>query len=513
MADDEAIISLATFQETDPKCVVNSPRSLQACKSEGVLPLELTYKPVEAFQEKNLSPRLVKLRYDFFEAKRRDLLAATRRARDTLVAEEKREREVHSQQVDALAKQTGLGQGAILALHSDNLALERRKFQRSQERERTWLKNALNNELRSLQKLENANIALSEEADTEAEKARQTSIRLKEINDKRREDEDRKVMEMEARQKLEKQIAKEEFHKQLEEIQRKKELEAKKQQEAYQRQLKEMEKKKEAEREKERKREAEAAAQEARKEEMRANDLKRKEVMEQQHQSWQEAMEQKKEQRDLRIIASVEANQELERQRRADFEERQRMESIREERLAQDRAVQQEESAKKSFQLMMKRKYIQDESNRKLEERRNAILEELEESEQRLLEHEQKKERYLDFKRELDGLRGRNKEINVERQRRREEAYREDVAEQVRKKDEKIEWMASERNRIRSLRRAAQTEGYRCREIVKGEIMRQRIASQFDSKALQKKMEQLMSHDLFGPQALKSSMSMPALVK
>lgn len=43
-------------------------------------------------QEKNLSPRLVKLRYDFFEAKRRDLLAAARRARDALLADEKREK-------------------------------------------------------------------------------------------------------------------------------------------------------------------------------------------------------------------------------------------------------------------------------------------------------------------------------------------------------------------------------------------------------------------------------------
>ena len=76
----------------------------------------------------------------------------------------------------------------------------------------------------------------------------------------------------------------------------------------------------------------------------------------------------------------------------------------------------------------------------------------------RLLEHELKKERYLDFKRELDGLRGKNKEINVERQRRKEEAYREKVAEDVRKKDEKMEWMQSERNRLWQLRRQGQTE-------------------------------------------------------
>merc|ERR1719401_3180536 len=110
---------------------------------------------------------------------------------------------------------------------------------------------------------------------------------------------------------------------------------------------------------------------------------------------------------------------------------------------------------------------IQEEAKQKQEYRRVAILESQEETEMRLLEHEQKKERYLDFKRELDGLRAKNKEINVERQRRKEEAYREKVAEDVRKKDEKMEWMQSERNRLWQLRRQGQTEAYRARELVK----------------------------------------------
>merc|ERR1719473_2594410 len=113
---------------------------------------------------------------------------------------------------------------------------------------------------------------------------------------------------------------------------------------------------------------------------------------------------------------------------------------------------------------MMRRKLIQDEAARKAEERRDAIVEQQEDTENRLLEHEQKKERYLDFKRELDGLRTKNKEINVERQRRKEEAYREKVATDVRKKDEKMEWMQSERTRLWQLRRQGQTEAYRARE-------------------------------------------------
>merc|ERR1719386_146699 len=171
----------------------------------------------------------------------------------------------------------------------------------------------------------------------------------------------------------------------------------------------------------------------------------------------------------------------------------------------------QEQAAKKSFQTMMRRKVIHEEATRKNEERRDCIIEQQEETECRLLEHEQKKERYLDFKRELDGLRTKNKEINVERQRRKEEAHRESVAEQVRRKDEKTEWLASERRRLWQIRRATQSEAYRARELVKNEIMRQRVASKFNSADLAKHVDVHLQHDLFTPKILASSTSMPVL--
>merc|ERR1712048_273997 len=176
-----------------------------------------------------------------------------------------------------------------------------------------------------------------------------------------------------------------------------------------------------------------------------------------------------------------------EQKRRDDFDEKCRIEAVRDERRAQVEALKQEEAAKKSFQLMMRRKVIQEDAHRKAEERRSAILENQEDTEMRLLEHEQKKERYLDFKRELDGLRSKNKEINVERQRRKEEAKREAIADDVRKKDEKIDCMRSERQRLWQIRMTAQMEAHRARELVKTEIIRQRIKSQFDSRILSKK--------------------------
>merc|ERR1712137_456870 len=109
----------------------------------------------------------------------------------------------------------------------------------------------------------------------------------------------------------------------------------------------------------------------------------------------------------------------------------------------------------------MRRRVIADEAARKQEDRRLAILESQDEQEMRLLEHEQKKERYLDFKRELDTLKEKNKEINVERQRRKEQAQREAIANQVKKKDEKIDALNLERKRLWQIRKAQQTEAYR----------------------------------------------------
>jgi hypothetical protein len=504
-------LSLADFNDRDPKGAVNSPRSLQACKMEGVLPQELMYKPPEAFQERNLSPRLVKLRYDFFEAKRRDLLATAKRARDALVSDEKREKGEDAHQLEILSRDSGLSKGAIEALRGDTLAYERNKLLRAQKKERTWLENALGMELANLKKLESNNEKLQQEASDNDQAMRDQARKLKELNDKRAADEERKALEAEARQKLEKQIAKEEFHKQLLAQQAQAKEEAKKAKEAYQRQVREAERKLQAEHEKNEKREASYREQEARKNELRAQDLRRQEGMAQRKDVMQAQIRERQDARDLRIYTAISNNQEIEQKRRDDFDEKCKRDAERDERLAQATAERQEESAKRSFMLMMRRKMIQEDASRKAEDRRNAILEQQEDTEMRLLEHELKKERYLDFKRELDGLRGKNKEINVERQRRKEEAYREKVAEDVRKKDEKMEWMASERNRLWGLRRQGQTEAYRARELVKNEIIRQRISSQFNSKKVTKQFTTLMNQDIFHPKILHSTNSMPTL--
>merc|ERR1719408_742712 len=108
------------------------------------------------------------------------------------------------------------------------------------------------------------------------------------------------------------------------------------------------------------------------------------EILDKQKQNFQLMMYEKKDAKENRIKQSIANNCAIEDEKRMEYEARQEKEHARDERLAQARALQQEEGAKRSFQLMMKRRCIADEAFRKAEDRRNAILDHQEEMEVRL---------------------------------------------------------------------------------------------------------------------------------
>lgn len=80
--------SLADFDEWATVATLCSPRSVQACASEGVLPEELAYAPPDNFEGGGLPTRIAAMRYDFFEAFRQDVLAMVKQARKVLIYEE-----------------------------------------------------------------------------------------------------------------------------------------------------------------------------------------------------------------------------------------------------------------------------------------------------------------------------------------------------------------------------------------------------------------------------------------
>lgn len=72
------MITLESFDQYKSKARINSPRSLDACRRQGIDPGELLYVPMEEYKQrakrKNLNRDLFKLRWEHHEQKRKEKL-------------------------------------------------------------------------------------------------------------------------------------------------------------------------------------------------------------------------------------------------------------------------------------------------------------------------------------------------------------------------------------------------------------------------------------------------------
>lgn len=64
-------VSLANFDPCDKSKRINSPRSIEACKRQGIDPNELYYisKSEVAKQDKTANKKIIEIRYEHFEEK------------------------------------------------------------------------------------------------------------------------------------------------------------------------------------------------------------------------------------------------------------------------------------------------------------------------------------------------------------------------------------------------------------------------------------------------------------
>ena len=73
--------------------MINSPRSLQACKELGIIPKELYYISLEEYKASNpslisLVPKALQMRYDGLEKIRKDSIALVKKRRQILISKE-----------------------------------------------------------------------------------------------------------------------------------------------------------------------------------------------------------------------------------------------------------------------------------------------------------------------------------------------------------------------------------------------------------------------------------------
>jgi len=503
----EGKVSLADFAENDNMAFINSPRSLRACAKEGVDMKDLIFKPVEDFAERGLSPRLVKLRYDFFEAKRKDLLTACRRARSQMISKQER-----GSALPEGGKINTSMVAAASALESDTIRLEKHKLARVQMNERRWLQSALGAELENLKKLEKNSQEMAQAASDDAAANKEASDKRKAESDRKREEEHQKALQAQFQAKLERELIAKEFEKE-QEAQRQRAIEAaREKKEKRKREIAEEERKRQAELEKQQAQERAWQRQQERINEMNAQDAERRAILAKQKEEQLELLAAKSAAKDEKMYNSMMANLELERKRESDYEANLEEDRLRNLKLEEERRLFQEQAAKRSLQTVLKRRHIAEESNRQLEQKRQSVLQHMEEVDMRMMEHEMKKHRYLEFKKELDGLKEKNKELNVERTRRRQEFKRESISEACRQKTMKADMTVLERQRLWDERRKIALLSQQARDEVRGEITRQKIKSQFDSGVAKDMLKHIFNDAHFNPK-MESSSSMPNLPK
>jgi hypothetical protein len=126
-----------------------------------------------------------------------------------------------------------------------------------------------------------------------------------------------------------------------------------------------------------------------------------------------------------------------------------------------------------------------------MDAKKSKILTQQLDADRRVAQHEQQQNQYYEYRRELERLRARNKELNVKRQRRKDKYIRETYAARVQEKDAKVEILQAERQRIWEQRRQEGSKSQQSREYVKSMILKMRMKSKMDPKALQVYLEQL----------------------
>merc|ERR1719261_2466699 len=233
--------------------------------------------------------------------------------------------------------------------------------------------------------------------------------------------------------------------------------------------------------------------------EMNEKDAERRRVQAQLKKEQMDAFKAKVDAKNDRIQKSIENNMMLAQQKEEELEAQIASNMERQARLDEEKMLAQQQAAKRSLHLYLKRKEMADNAAKEQESRRQEVLQKMEEVEQRMMDHDMKKERYLEFKRELDMLKEKNKELNVQRMRRRQEYRREQLAEQARQKAAKADFVQLERQRLYDDRRRTASVSQAYRDRVREIVHTQKLESKFDSSAVEGALLQVFSDPSFNP--------------
>lgn len=458
------LVSLSNLDEFEQHCLINTPRSLEACKKEGIDPEELLYIPPEAFTQPHLSVRLQQLHFEFFEAKRKEILSIVKRAREQNLEDDA-----------PVAKCSSTG----------SLNAHQRMFgsvvENAKEKHLKMITRLLNYESLATEKLQELQAQELEDAKLAAKREKQRVKRERKAAEAKRIEEIQKLEQARLEEKLEKKKATKLFQQDAMEAERKQKRD---EEEAIARAK--MKAKNEAKRiEHLQKMEENLATQFTEKE----TKLLAKRAVEEERQKKLEEKKEKvkkrlrklgklRERKLYNVISNAEARIEMKRQQ---FEERQAQMQGKAKRYQLSKAKSVERLRSISEDRDDKIKRTMELAEQILEERRQLIMQKSAEADLKVEKQKQLIAENIDFKKHEDMLRSLKKEWNVRRRRRKEEYLRDRAKQKMKEDERRIRRFLKDRDHMIKQRQDFNTEHMMQKHEIKQALLKMAVTKKWDT--------------------------------
>jgi len=468
--------SLENFDEYNIRPpILSSPRSLEACKQQGIKPDELVYRYLESFYDRNISADIQKLRWQHYERKRKEKISLLRDTRQKIIAES----------VGA-GRGGGRGSGAVgIPEKSSALDKEQKQIEAMKARRQAELEQMINYELKMQEMQEEKNRELARQKAIQEEQRLERQRRQKEWDQQKREKEIRLAEEEKLMELERKRMAAEEHQREKARAELEKEKEIQRKREARQREI-EAQQKRQALAEKT---QAILDAQQEqimqRKLEMQRKEEKRVAAMEAKRVALMIQNEEQRLHTTMRIQGALEAQRAALAKKKREFDERQRRNEKRRAEFEQQKLAEIEETRQRAAE---KNEMIQQVLERmdQLEEEKKLVLIERERESTKVLqkvreEREQTHRKNMELLKQKQG----DKLEAVERLRRIDEYKREQAKARIDQDDARTTKIKETKQAMLDQRRRLKRENDLEKQRVVASMEKMRVAGKGNKLAKQ----------------------------
>lgn len=508
---DKELLSIDNYDFYETKRKLNSPRSKEACKLEGVLPKELLYVPKEKFQESGIPKEVANLRYEFHENKRKELFDLVKNCREKLIADLDKSTYDHPTLAGSTLYQTPDGrfksQRSIMtsksarshmsykssaflgdALNKDKETTEKQMelIKKIKEKEQKRFEKYIINEERKNELVEEKEARFEQIRRQEKHRNEMIKKALKQENEKKLREEIEQEKEEQRREKKEKKEQWKNFLKNLDEQKRQEAIiEREKRQrdkEVREREQKRLEKVKKCE---------EAQRQQMLENEKRMEEMNKKH--EEQMRKMKEFQKQKKRETEQRALEKrrkiqqiMKAKEEKEKEDLAKYLEKQQKDLEREMSLKRERNKSMKQIKMQAEDKNEQKERILKQAEERMQQKINNWLGKQNEAEKRLQKLKDQEKYKEILRKEFITLNNQSKYYNKMRFERKTKYQEQKMREKLSMEDMKIEAMADQRSHLKDVRKKALNDMERQRQDIRNALYHMTVWNSFSPKVVDK---------------------------